>query len=136
MRIVLVGCIVVLGVLAGVLAHAVEPLLLYDDFNAEQLDAGKWVREEDGAGIKSTVQLQDNRMRLLHRSYGKTDSDKGQDSGGLFLSFVDLAAVTAIKATVQVRRYGDGTLALFHGPRCLARYAADGSAIETTRRAA
>src|SRR5437016_14615333 len=83
MRIVLVGCIVVLGVLAGVLAHAVEPLLLYDDFNAEQLDAGKWVREEDGAGIKSTVQLQDNRMRLLHRSYGKTDSDKGQDSGGL-----------------------------------------------------
>jgi transposase len=42
-----------------------------------------------------------------------------------------------VKATVQVRRYRDGTLALFHGPRCLARYAADGSAIaEITRRAA
>jgi transposase len=41
-----------------------------------------------------------------------------------------------VKATVQVRRYLDGTLALFHGPRCLARYAADGTAIEPDRRAA
>jgi transposase len=42
-----------------------------------------------------------------------------------------------VKATVQVRRYLDDTLALFHGPRCLARYAADASAIaEITRRAA
>lgn len=42
-----------------------------------------------------------------------------------------------VKATVQVRRYLDATLALFHGPRCLARYAADGSALaEITRRAA
>jgi transposase len=41
-----------------------------------------------------------------------------------------------VKATVQVRRYADGTLALFHGPRCLARFAPDGASIETTRRAA
>src|SRR3954447_769718 len=41
-----------------------------------------------------------------------------------------------VKATVQVRRYGDDTLALFHGPRCLARYAADGTTIEIARRAA
>jgi transposase len=42
-----------------------------------------------------------------------------------------------VKATVQVRRYLDATLALFHGPRCLARYTADGSATAAiTRRAA
>lgn len=27
-----------------------------------------------------------------------------------------------VKAKVNVHRYGDGTLAIFHGPRCLARY--------------
>src|SRR5215510_1056030 len=106
MKTVLGSCMVGLVVLAGVLAHAVEPLVLYDDFNAAEIDAGKWVREEDGAGSKPNVQIQDNRLRLLNRSYGKTDSDKGQDSGGLFLSFPNLAAVTAIKATVQVKDVG------------------------------
>ncbi len=31
-----------------------------------------------------------------------------------------------VKAKVNVHRYGDGTLAVFHGPRCLARYNARG----------
>ena len=31
-----------------------------------------------------------------------------------------------VKATVQVRRYGDDTLALFYGPRCIGRYGPDG----------
>ena len=38
MRTVLGGCMVGLVVLAGVLAHAVEPLVLYDDFNAARID--------------------------------------------------------------------------------------------------
>jgi hypothetical protein len=32
-----------------------------------------------------------------------------------------------VRATVQVRQYPDATLALFDGPRCLARYGADGT---------
>ena len=36
-----------------------------------------------------------------------------------------------VKATVKVREYPDGTLAVFHGPRLLARYDADGQALET-----
>jgi transposase len=31
-----------------------------------------------------------------------------------------------VKVTVQVHAYPDGTLAVFHGPRCLARYQSDG----------
>jgi transposase len=31
-----------------------------------------------------------------------------------------------VKATVRVHEYPDGTLAVFHGPRCLARYDAEG----------
>jgi len=36
-----------------------------------------------------------------------------------------------VKVTVRVHAYPDGTLAVFHGPRCLARYRADGQLIET-----
>lgn len=36
-----------------------------------------------------------------------------------------------VKVTVRVHAYPDRTLAVFHGPRCLARYHADGRLIET-----
>ena len=42
-----------------------------------------------------------------------------------------------VKARVRVHEYPDGTLAAFHGPRCLARYQSNGDPIETqTRKAA
>ena len=42
-----------------------------------------------------------------------------------------------VKATVRVHEYPDGTLAVFHGPRCLARYRATGEPGDTpTRQAA
>ena len=42
-----------------------------------------------------------------------------------------------VRAAVRVHEYPDGTLAVFHGPRCLARYRADGEPIVTeTRKAA
>src|SRR5579864_563214 len=34
-----------------------------------------------------------------------------------------------VKARVRVHQYPDGALAIFHGPRCLARYSAQGTAI-------
>ncbi len=38
-----------------------------------------------------------------------------------------------VKATVKVREYPDGTLAVFHGPRRLARYNATGQMLETPK---
>ncbi len=35
-----------------------------------------------------------------------------------------------VKAKVRVHEYPDGTLAVSHGPRCLARYHHDGSPID------
>ncbi len=35
-----------------------------------------------------------------------------------------------VKVTVRVHEYSDGTLAIFHGPRCLARYQPDGRVIK------
>jgi hypothetical protein len=34
-----------------------------------------------------------------------------------------------VKATVRVHHYADGSLAVFHGPRCLARYKPDGQLV-------
>ena len=41
-----------------------------------------------------------------------------------------------VKAKVRVHEYPDGALAIFHGPRKLASYAADGAPIGTTQIAA
>ncbi|HIJ37777.1 MAG TPA: ISNCY family transposase, partial [Rhodospirillaceae bacterium] len=41
-----------------------------------------------------------------------------------------------VKANVLVHEYVDGTLAIFHGPRCLARYRADGILQKTSQAAA
>ena len=41
-----------------------------------------------------------------------------------------------VKATVRVHEYPDGTLAVFHGPRCLARYKAGGEPVDTSTRQA
>jgi transposase InsO family protein len=43
-----------------------------------------------------------------------------------------------VRVTIEVRQYGDGSLAIFHGPRRLADYAADGTLIsgETNARSA
>jgi transposase len=38
-----------------------------------------------------------------------------------------------VKARVRVHDYPDGTLAIFHGPRCLARYRVDGAPLEGSR---
>jgi transposase len=37
-----------------------------------------------------------------------------------------------VKARVRVHEYPDGALAVFHGPRCIARYTEDGAAIAAT----
>ena len=43
----------------------------------------------------------------------------------------DRYRVHYVKVTVRVHEYPEGTLAVFHGPRCLARYHADGRLIES-----
>ena len=41
-----------------------------------------------------------------------------------------------VKARVRVHEYPDRALAVFHGPRCLARYREDGTPIESSERRA
>ncbi len=113
MKVILLGYVMLLVVLIGVTAaqerpgNAVESLVLYDDFNATQIDPDKWFGGEfgpklRGADKEAIRQIQDNRLRLVYRSYGQTDSDSGRPRNEFLLTFPNSAAVTAIKATVQV----------------------------------
>jgi hypothetical protein len=100
-----------LVVLIGVPGYAGERLVPYDDFNATHIDPDKWFGGEygvtfPGASAEAIRQVQDNRLRLVYRSYGQTDSDSGRPRHELVLIFRNSAAVTAIQAAVQVT---DGT---------------------------
>ncbi len=109
MKFILSSCAVLLGVLIGVPGYAVaERLVLYDDFNAAQIDPDRWsgmggsTEEPSNASTEAIRQIQDNRLHLLYRSHGRTDSDSGMSRNEFFLMFSNSAAVTAIQATVQV----------------------------------
>jgi len=101
---VLVGWLLVsLLYLLGVPAYAAECLVPHDDFNAAHIDPAKWFGfESEGPGTEAIRQVQDQRLSLVYRSYGKTDSDSGRPRNELLLIFRNSAAVTAIQATVQV----------------------------------
>jgi hypothetical protein len=87
--------------------NAVERLVTYDDFNATQIDPDKWFgwtcsTEPRCVSTEAIRQIQDKRLRRVYRVYGRTDSDSGRSRNELGLIFHNSAAVTAIKATVQV----------------------------------
>jgi hypothetical protein len=64
--------------LLGVPVYALERLVPYDDFNAAHIDPDKWSGGVYGdASTEAIRQLQDHRLRLAYRSYGKTDADRG-----------------------------------------------------------
>jgi hypothetical protein len=107
MKAILRGSAVLVMALMSVPGYTAERLVPYDDFNATHIDLDKWVGGEyrpavPSASTEAIQQIQDNRLRMVYRSYGPTDSDSGRLRSELVLMFRDLAAVTAIQAAVQV----------------------------------
>ena len=104
MKAVLSACAMLLMVLSGVPGYALESLVLYDDFNAAHIDPNRWSwqREWGDASTEAIRKIQDHRLRLVYRSYGKTDSDRERLWHGQALVFPNPATITAIQATVQV----------------------------------
>jgi hypothetical protein len=102
---VLVGWLLVsLLYLLGVPVYALERLVPYDDFNAAHIDPNRWpwALVYGGASTEAIRKIQDHRLRLIYRRYGKTDSDSERLWHGQGLSFPNHATITAIQATVQV----------------------------------
>ena len=103
MKAVLSACAMLLMVLSGVPADALESLALYDDFNNAHIDPNRWpVAAWGDARTEAIRKIQDQRLRLVYRSYGKTDSDSERLGHGQALFFPNPASITAIQATVQV----------------------------------
>lgn len=103
MKVMLSACVVLFVVLMSVPTQALEPLVLYDDFNAKLLNPQKWFGFGGGSGgLEFIRQIQFNRLQLLSRCYGRTDSDTGTRLCNPGLSFPQPALVTAIAATFQV----------------------------------
>jgi hypothetical protein len=102
---VLVGWLLVSQLyLLGVPAYALERLVPYDDFNAAHIDPNRWswTAGWGAAATEAIRQIQDHRLRLVYRSYGRTDSDSEVLGNGHQLFLPNAAAITAIQATVQV----------------------------------
>ena len=79
--------------------------------------------------MRRTEQAQGLRLMKFEEVYGRTTAR--------LLSQAEAAEVLGVsERTFRRWRDPDATLALFHGPRCLARYSADGEPIDTQRRQA
>ncbi len=74
---------------------------------------------------------------LCRQEEGVVGNDNCVRHGGLFLQLPKSPArAHYVKARVRVHEYPDGALAVFHGPRRLASYTAEGALIEETKLAA
>lgn len=80
MRILLGGIIFLLVCLVGASAQAQNPWVLYDDFNTEFMDIGKWTSSESrGVGVvllETVRELHGNRLLLGGRAFGNTAAYK------------------------------------------------------------
>jgi hypothetical protein len=98
------------------LAEAVEPLKSYDTFEVGPISPDRWngVSFGTGAPFQSSHLYEGNRtiimdplgtgrvLRILNRSYGRTDSNVGFTYGAYGLVFKNSVTVTAIKAKLKV----------------------------------
>ena len=93
----------------GGAAQAVAPTVLYDNFNASQINPAKWVGGKwsaDKANLEnlryitmSNLKL-GNRLRLYARGSGANQSNSGKNFGSNPLNFHNPEIITAIKASV------------------------------------
>lgn len=101
---------------AAVPALALEPWVLYDNFNAATIDPGKWFGVEGnpfgplsgitpGHGTDARRFLQTGRLKLVYRAFGSTATNSGSTFSSWRLHFLNPAAVTAIRATVVVHKH-------------------------------
>ena len=77
-----------------------------------------------------------NDILCIHEERTVSNATRCATSAWHFRSPPAATAGHYVKARVRVHEYPDGTMAVFHGPRCLARYHADGQPIDSQTREA
>jgi hypothetical protein len=109
MKAVLGGCVVLLVVLTGMPAQALEPLVLYDDFNATRIDPAKWSGTEGFAAprnpnAEALRMILGGALRVQLTTYGNTSADSEAQHGRFGLVLANPVPVTAMAAKVTVFR--------------------------------
>lgn len=106
MKATLTFVVVLLIIMLALPVQALEPFVLYDDFNSKLIDVNKWFGEQERSGAVVILEfvrgIQENRLHMANRTYGDTNSNKGTSRGYNNLRFIDGGRITGIKATVQV----------------------------------
>jgi hypothetical protein len=98
------GCLL-FGAMQSATVQAVEPFVLYDDFNSKLINPTKWLGTEFGGAGRDLIRKDTgSKLRMLAASYGRTASDSGKAHEHLGLRFTNSEAVTAIAATTRVMR--------------------------------
>ena len=77
---------------------------------------------------------------VTQRSHREEYGNRRHDASSLAMGTLQIPQDTHrchnVKASVRVHEYPDDTLAIFHGPRCLARYDSAGKQFRPKRKAA
>lgn len=88
-------------------------LVLYDNFNGQQIDPLKWDDWTNSMGMRDVVrklspsyegQGNNGRLHLLQRAYSWTGNDDGASYGWLGLSFTNPASITEVSFSMVVNR--------------------------------
>jgi hypothetical protein len=109
-------------------SHAVESLVLYDDFSGSLIDPDRWYGSEASANpgaTESVRHIQNRALHLIHRVWSAQTSNDSVTFGANNLNFARPDLVTAMKARVQIKKVmvrdctaqslGTGISARLHG---------------------
>ncbi len=77
--------------------------VLYDDFKSGVIDPFKWIGQEIGdVGRESARIITSQKLKLVERGYGNTDSDAGLPTVKTMLYFTNPQNIRGVKATVKL----------------------------------
>src|SRR5205814_6254164 len=99
--------------LLGAPVHALEPMVLYDNFNAKRIDPAKWFGTEVGGGYEAVREVRDHHLHLVSRVYVNPLFRPcwigcrrffAPNFDSLRLNALTSPVVTAMEATVRVKK--------------------------------
>jgi hypothetical protein len=111
MKITLSCLIAIFLLMFGSPVRALEPFALYDDFKSKIIDETRWYGSESistGVNIVDQVLQSSGKLHILSRFYGNTSINTGVSRGFYDLAFANPDTITAMEATVQVKRIEAG----------------------------
>ncbi len=110
-------CLVLVVILAGTPVQALEPWVLYDNFNGTAIDPNKWQQSgmDESSIFDVAREIRGNRLHLLNRTYGdiitipdplpEPPLNLGNKNTAVRLQFPDPNAVTAMKIVGTVTAF-------------------------------